>query len=370
MSNSFMKQIVTLFFISILCCYGCGNHDGNYHFSLSGNITGIKYGKAFLKSDQDSVLYAVDIEGGKFELEGELSEPGRYILQINRHVCRFFMDGKKMSINCPYEEIRSDSIKGSPANDLEQVYDEFLNREIGQRKADLLKMYTNVSGKSQERADSVMTAILDLERETCDLTLEFIKKYPDNIFSAYIANVVKDNSYEQGEKMYGLLSEAVKKSYWGCELKRNIDVLSASALGIVCQDFKVKDGDGKILSLSSFKGKILILDFWASWCGPCRQEMKNLRRQYEEFKSKGVQIISISLDDSWEKWRKACDEEQIPWISTWDDKGWKNSEIRKIFGIQSIPFIVLLDKEGHIVAKNIRRNTLREGILKLLNQNK
>ena len=106
--------------------------------------------------------------------------------------------------------------------------------------------------------------------------------------------------------------------------------------------------------------------FQASWCGPCRQEMKNLREQYAEFKDQGVRFMSISLDDSVEKWKKACEEEQIPWISVRDDNGWSKSEIRKLFGIQAIPFIVLLDKDGNIVAKNIRRNSLREKILELL----
>ena len=96
------------------------------------------------------------------------------------------------------------------------------------------------------------------------------------------------------------------------------------------------------------------------------KEMKNLREQYAEFKDQGVRFMSISLDDSVEKWKKACEEEQIPWISVRDDNGWSKSEIRKLFGIQAIPFIVLLDKDGNIVAKNIRRNSLREKILELL----
>ena len=94
--------------------------------------------------------------------------------------------------------------------------------------------------------------------------------------------------------------------------------------------------------------------------------MKNLREQYAEFKDQGVRFMSISLDDSVEKWKKACEEEQIPWISVRDDNGWSKSEIRKLFGIQAIPFIVLLDEDGNIVAKNIRRNSLREKSLELL----
>ena len=120
------------------------------------------------------------------------------------------------------------------------------------------------------------------------------------------------------------------------------------------------------LDKAQAENKLVFVDCYTSWCGPCRQEMKNLREQYAEFKDQGVRFMSISLDDSVEKWKKACEEEQIPWISVRDDNGWSKSEIRKLFGIQAIPFIVLLDKDGNIVAKNIRRNSLREKILELL----
>ena len=94
--------------------------------------------------------------------------------------------------------------------------------------------------------------------------------------------------------------------------------------------------------------------------------MKNLKTLHEEFASQGVSFVSISFDDSTEKWKKACEEEQIPWMSLLDKKGWKNSEIRQALGIQQIPFIVLLDREGNIVAKNIRRNLLRDKLVEVV----
>ena len=113
---------------------------------------------------------------------------------------------------------------------------------------------------------------------------------------------------------------------------------------------------------------IVLVDFWATWCGPCRQEMKSLREQYKEFKDKGVRFVSISLDASSDKWKKACEEENIPWLSTLADGGWDDSEVRKLFGIQSIPHIVLVGKDGKIVGKNVRRNLLRDKIIELLNK--
>lgn len=363
-----MRLFVLILFA---CCMGCSGTNG-YHYSLQGNIGGIKYGKAFLllpDKDKRIVVDSAEIEGGKFELKGYMEEPRQCILQVNRRMFYFFMDGKEMEITCSYDELKSDHLKGSPANDLERQYGELMSREINKEKNELLDKYkAALDAGDQKLSDDVMTQILKLEDKEFEVAKRFIQQHSDNIFSAYIANIVKEDSYEEGGELYDLLSDENKNSYFGQQLKRNVDALAVSALGVACPDFQVKDEEGKTVSLNSLKGDILILDFWASWCGPCRQEMKNLREQYAEFKDRGVQIMSISLDDSIDKWKQACEEEQIPWISTHDENGWKNSEIRKLFGIQAIPFIVLLDEDGNIVAKNIRRNLLREKIIELLNK--
>ena len=349
---------------------GCS--DSSYRYHLKGNISEIKYGRAYLRTaDRETIIDSVDIEGGKFEFSGKLAEPGVFVLQVNRRSFLFFMDGKEMEITCPYSNLRSEYLTGSPANDLEQLYQEQVGSGILAKQSALLDQYkVALDANDQNSSDEIMTRTLQLEDERYALTKEFVQEHADNIFSDHIANVVKGESYEKGNELYDLLSDKVKASSFGKQLRQNVDALAVSAIGVPCPDFQVKDEAGKTVYLSSLKGRIVVLDFWASWCGPCRQEMKNLRLQYAEFKDRGLEMMSISLDDSEEKWRKACEEEQIPWISTRDENGWAKSEIRKLFGIQSIPFIVLVDKEGNIVAKNIRRNLLREKIIELLAEKK
>ena len=250
---------------------------------------------------------------------------------------------------------------------MNEEYDKIAQEQFYTVRNALISEYKEaLDAGEQKLADEKMTEALKAEEIQYRLTKEFVKKYPDNMFSAYIADNVKGESHEKGKALYDLLSERNKSSYYGRLLKKHTDELAVSALGVPCPNFTATDESGNKVSLDSQKGNILILDFWASWCGPCRQEMKNLREQYAEFKDQGVRIMSISLDDSVEKWKKACEEERIPWISVRDDNGWSKSEIRKLFGIQAIPFIVLLDKDGNIVAKNIRRNSLREKIVELL----
>lgn len=356
-----------------LFCVRCAQSDG-YRYSLRGDIEGIKYGKAYLMTpdlNNPIIVDSSEIEDGKFLLEGTLDEPGQYVLSVNRRSFYFFMDGTKMDIVCPYEKLGNDYLKGSPSNDLDIAYNKLMQQEVNTEQGRLLNEYGQaLEANDQKLSDDLMTEVLKLGDKKYALTKDFIQKHPDRLFSAYIANVVKEDSYERGSELYNLLTDDIKMSYLGKNLKRDVDALAVSALGVPCPDFQVKDEEGNIVTLASLKGKMLVLDFWASWCGPCRQEMKNLREQYAEFKDRGLQIMSISLDDSEEKWRQACEEEQIPWISTRDENGWSKSEIRKLFGIQAIPFIVLIDEDGNIVAKNIRRNLLREKIIELLNKDK
>lgn len=352
----------------VICCVGC-TRSSRYAFTLKGDLDGMKYGKAFLMTPGDSskVLYTAEVDGGKFMIKGELDEPGQFILKVNRRQFYFFMDGKNMEVTGEYSQLGSRSVKGSPANDLEEVYGKIAEKGFYSVRNNLINEYkVALDAGDQKLADEKMTEALKAEELQFQLTKEFVEKYPDNLFSAYVADNVKGESHEKGKALYDLLSEKNKASYYGKLLKKNTDELAVSALGVPCPDFTATDESGNKVSLESQKGNILVLDFWASWCGPCRQEMKNLREQYAEFKDKGVHFMSIALDDSVDKWKKACEEEQIPWISVRDDNGWSKSEIRKLFGIQSIPFIVLLDKNGNIVAKNIRRNSLREKIVELL----
>ena len=184
---------------------------------------------------------------------------------------------------------------------------------------------------------------------------------------AYLANI---NDYQSNKMLLDMIPEQDRKSLSAKWLVNRVEVLSHQIISAECPDFTFIDANGKNVSLKDFRGKIVVLDFCASWCGPCRKEMRSMLTIYNELKADDLEFISVSLDDSEAKWRKMLDEEKLPWVMLWDKTGFpKNSKtpsaIQNAYGFYSIPFLVVIDKEGKLAARNVRGEQVREAILKI-----
>jgi thiol-disulfide isomerase/thioredoxin len=148
------------------------------------------------------------------------------------------------------------------------------------------------------------------------------------------------------------------------DLEQQVASVASFMIGGQAPDFQQATPDGKMLSLSDLRGKVVLVDFWASWCGPCRRENPNVKRVYDEYKEKGFEILGVSLDRTEDRWLQAIEKDGLQWLQVSDLKGWKN-EVALMYSVSSIPHTILLDAEGKIIARGLRGKQLEDKLAEI-----
>ena len=173
--------------------------------------------------------------------------------------------------------------------------------------------------------------------------------------------------YEQLKERYNLLGEKAKASAQGKAIAAQIAKLESTAIGQIAPNFTITTPEGESISLYDIKGKVKLIDFWASWCGPCRAENPNVKKIYERYKSKGLEVIGVSLDIKVDAWCKAIEADGLPWLHMSDLKGW-NSIVTDVYQIHGIPMLFVLDENNRIVGEGLRGEELEKCVQKVLAQ--
>ena len=199
-----------------------------------------------------------------------------------------------------------------------------------------------------------------------EIRLDFIKTHPASYISARELLQMTNNEFlTESKKLFSALDEKVQQSAQGKEVAARIALLSKIETGNMALNFTQDGLDGRQVSLASYRGKYVLLEFWASWCGPCRGENPNLRAQYALYRNKGFEIIGVSLDHDKDAWKKAIEKDQLPWIHVSDLQGWKNA-VSTSYGIMAVPANFLIDPQGRIVAQNLRGDALNKKLQEIL----
>jgi len=325
----------------------------------------------------ESFVDSAQIKDGKFTFTGSLQEPGLASLMLvqkgtekpvsmSRDMLAVFLDKGVININTT-DSISKATVTGSKANDDYKKLNDLLS-DVNEKGAALQKQYRELAKNKDEEGIKKLEAQYDaLDAEEKKIENEFLSKNTSSPISVFLLNQVAGYDLKPAEiaPLFKKLSKEAKNSPSGKELSKRLESARKTAIGEQALDFSQADADGKNISLSSFRGKYVLVDFWASWCGPCRAENPNVVKAYDKFKSKGFEILGVSLDEKKDKWLAAVEADKLTWTHVSDLKGWKNAAA-DLYGVRAIPQNVLVDPKGKIVAKNLRGDELASKLEEIL----
>ena len=214
----------------------------------------------------------------------------------------------------------------------------------------------------QAKADAARDRYMALAKEKQEYSAELIRTYEVNLATFQLVSALdKDNQLELKDS----LAQALNKKYPGLfyieDLVASMEKARATAVGVAAPEIHLPNPDGKIVTLSSLKGNVVLVDFWAQWCKPCRMENPNVVKAYNKYKDKGFTVYGVSLDRTKEKWVQAIEEDGLTWTHV-SDLQYFNSVAAQTYGVASIPFSILLDRDGKIIAKNLRGKALEDAL--------
>ncbi|HVK47806.1 MAG TPA: TlpA disulfide reductase family protein [Pseudobacter sp.] len=324
-----------------------------------------------------NVMDSVVLKGGAFEFKGSVPGPTAVYLLLdhkgegvkrNMDMQLVYIDKGTVTVDTK-DSMKNATIKGSAIHDNYLGYKKFLSAVDEKLEAINKEYYSSPREKQQDTAfvNGLIARQNPLMEEKQKLQNEFITKNPKSYFALAALREVVGASFDPAEvepRFKGLSAE-LQASAAGKEFAEAIETAKKTAVGVVAPDFTQNDQNDKPVKLSDFRGKYVLVDFWASWCGPCRAENPNVVKTYNEFKDKNFTILGVSLDQKKENWLKAIEDDQLTWSHVSDLKFWNNA-VAQQYGIRSVPSNLLIDPTGKIVARDLRGEELAKKLAEFI----
>jgi len=369
--NKISKMKRTYIFLLMIIIWGCSDPISQKDFSLTLNITGELGQKIYLSKRDAGKWVNIDsssVVTGEIVLNGQIKDPEMFYLRSGQNLTNIFIEAGKITFSAHADSINKGITNGSKTQEELDSFNESISL-ITEQLDTLYNQYREaVKNDDQVKLEDLSELIDTKDNERLARTIDYAYANNKSIVSAYL--IMTNNYYLELAELDTITSNfdnSIKQTKYVELLLDRINNLYKVSIGSSFTDFTLNDTTGNPIALSSLIGEnYLLIDFWASWCGPCRRENPNIVAVYNDYNSKGFDIIGVSLDTDKNNWIKAIEKDSLTWSHVSDLQGW-NSAAGKLYAVNAIPHSVILNENGTIVAKNLRGEELRDKIAELLN---
>jgi len=349
-----------------LVLMGCsGSHNG-YRLTVKGE--GLDSLEVILQNRTDHTsrnpeeVTPLILDNGKVVFEGSLEAPCMSNLKFGNKVTpNFVLSNTRIKLTINPETAEIVELEGGYQQEMKEEYDRLMQTEAKE------KLYNAL--RDLERGSDSYNIILDSVRvlgaDDDSIQAKFIEDHPDAMMSPYaLWRIHIRIGEEQAIRLFNLIDTALSKQAQYVFIEKTIRAWERTPVGSEIPNLVQPDTNGTPVSLGDFRGKYLLIDFWASWCAPCRAANPEMTELYTKYHEKGIEFLGVSLDKDADAWKKAISDDKLVWKHVSDLNYWDN-EISRYFGIKSIPSTLLVDQEGRIIAKNLHGEELEARLAEL-----